>query len=71
MPIIAYANMAMIWDEENWFDVDYSNLDVDACVYAMEENRMSSSSSSVDSPAVEIGKIDWMDEDTPPPTMAL
>ena len=64
--------MAGTWDEENWFDLaDYSNLDMDACIRAMEENRMSSSSSSVGSPVADISEIDRMDEDTPPPTMAL
>lgn len=44
---------------------------MDACIRAMEENGMSSFSSSAVSPVAEISKIDWMDEDTPPPTMAL
>ena len=64
--------MAGTWDEENWFDLaDYSNLDMDACIRAMEENGISSSSSSTGSPVAEISKIDRMDEDTSPPSMAL
>ena len=64
--------MAETWDEENWFDlVDYSNLDMDACIRAMEENGMLSSSSSAGSLVAKIDEINRMDGDTSPPTMAL
>ena len=57
--------MAESWDEENWFDLsDYSNLDMDACIRAMQENGMSSSSSSAGSSIADISEIDRMDEDT-------
>ena len=40
--------MAESWDEENWFDLsDYSNLDMDACIRAMQENEVSSDRKSV------------------------
>ena len=58
--------MAESWDEENWFDLaDYSNLDMDACIRAMQENGMSSSSSSAGSQIADISEIDRMDEDSP------
>ena len=64
--------MAETWDEENWFDLaDYSNLDMDACIRAMEENRMSSSSSFAGSPPAEVSEVDWMEEDSPLPSVAL
>ena len=64
--------MAGVWDEENWFDLmDYSNLDMEGCIRAMQENGMSSSSSFTDSHVVDISEIDRMDEDTPLRQVAL
>lgn len=44
--------------------VDYSNLDMDACIRTMQENGMSSSSSSDGLSIADISEIDRMDEDT-------
>lgn len=58
--------MAGTWDKENWFDLaNYSNLDMDECIRAMQENGMSLSSSSTGSRVANISEIDRMDEDTP------
>ena len=58
--------MAGVWDKENWFDLaDYSNLDMEGCIHAMQENGMSSSSSSAGSHVADVSEIDRMNEDPP------
>lgn len=52
--------------------MDYSDLDMDACIRAMEHNTMLSSSSFVTgSPLTETNEIDQMEEDSPSPSVAL
>ena len=56
--------MPGVWDEENCFDLaDYANLDMEGCIRAMQENGMSSSSSSAGSHFADVGEGDRMDED--------
>ena len=57
--------MAGSWDEENWFDLeDYSNLNMEGCIRAIQENGMSSSSSA-GSHVADISEIERIDEDAP------
>ena len=58
--------MPGVFDEENWFDLaEYANLDMEGCIRAMQENSMSSSSSSAGSHIADVGEVDPMDEDPP------
>lgn len=51
---------------------DYADLNMDACIRAMEHDAMSSSFSFfVGSSLAETGEIDRMEEDSPSPSVAL